>query len=457
MSLHIAILGASAVALALAALAFVLDPRLGVVALGAPLGLAMIASPPVGVALLLFVLPLEELGAFSPGGLFTVQKVLGVVVLGGWLLHALVHRQPIRIPSLALPVAAFVLWGAASTLWAAEQATALSMTARYVQLLGLYLLLANVLDSPRVLRGALLAHVGGATALACLGLYLAAQGILQGGRAAIVVERELVLDSNAFAAALLLPVAVCLTGVFDRCRPSLERWGLGVAGTLCLTTMMLTQSRGALVALFTMALVVAVARRRIAFVAAVALLALPGLVLAGPELWQRMSEGLTLVDRGAGRLDIWMVGWVVIASHPLTGVGLGGFPIVYGDYLSAASGISHRHVQGVLQTWRKAPHSSYLGTTAELGVVGLTLFVVTLATHVRSVFKAWRGLEALRHPAAGLLLATLAALIAFAVFSLSFDTVHRKPFWVVLALSTLGSVRRAHVTSVAAEPARRAA
>src|SRR5947208_213334 len=83
--------------------------------------------------------------------------------------------------------------------------------------------------------------------LAALGLYLAGHGLRQAGRAAIVVNHELLLEPNAFAAALLLPLAVCL-GAIDRTRPAAEVAALVLAGALFVTTIVLTLSRGALLA-----------------------------------------------------------------------------------------------------------------------------------------------------------------------------------------------------------------
>src|SRR5205814_3948343 len=139
--------------------------------------------------------------------------------------------------------------------------------------------------------------------------------------------------------------------------------------------LLLTLSRGAVVGLAAMALVVSVARGHLLLPVFAVLLAVPGLLIVPPEFWQRWSEGSTLADRGAGRLDIWHVGWVVIREHPLLGVGLGGFPLVYYEFLSQATGISWKHAESVAQVMFKFPHNIYVGAAAELGVVGLGLLV----------------------------------------------------------------------------------
>ena len=438
----------AAVLLVVAGLGFTVDPRLGMLGLAAPLALAMVASPAVGTGLLLLAMPLEELAAITGGG--TLNKLVGLAAVGAWLLRALLRRERIAAPPVALPLAGLVLWGAASALWAVDPGASIHTLVTYLQLLGLYLLVANVLATPASLRRALHAHVVGAVVLSAIGLYLTSQGVLQRGRTAIVVDHELLMEPNAFAAALILPVAICLTGSLDRHRGAVERLALTLAGALCVTTLLLTMSRGAVVALAVMAIAISVARGQLLLPVLAVLIAVPGLLLAPPEFWERWSDAATLADRAAGRLDIWRVGWVVIRQHPFLGVGLGCFPIVYYDYLSQAAGISWRHAQAVAEVLIKYPHNIYLGTMAELGIPGIGLLLAALGLHLRAAFDTWRGLQARRHPAAELALTAVAALFALAVQGAAFDIAHRKYLWVALGVAALG---RLHVSRAAAAAA----
>jgi O-antigen ligase len=441
--------------LAAGALAFLLSPRLGVVALAVPLGLLLWTSPALGTALLLFMLPLEELAALTPDGVLTLHKLLGVAVFAAWLVRALVHREEVRVPPGLLPLALLVAWGATSMLWAVDPRVTLQTTTTAVQLLALYVLVANVLDTPATLRRALGAHVAGGVVLSVAALWLMHEGILQRGRAAIVVDQQLLVQPNALAAVLVLPVTITLVGALDRGRSGFERLALAAAGALCLTAVMLTMSRGALFALAGVVAVVSAARGAWLLVLGLAL-ALPGAWLAGPELAQRLAEGATFADRGAGRLDIWQVGWVVIRNHPLVGVGLGCFPLVYYDYLSQATGVSWAHVMGVLHTLQKASHNAYLGTAAELGVVGLGLFVWALGAHLRDAFVAWRAVARRRHPAADVMLVAVAALVAFVILAFASDIENRKFLWLALGMAAIGRLHTARAVRAPA-PLRRAA
>ena len=435
-------MAATGAGLAVAAAAFVVDPRLGLVALGLPLGLLAVASPVVAVALLLFVLPLEELSALTPDGALTITKLLGVGAVGAWILHTLIARQPVTLPRAMLPLGAFLGWAAVSALWAVDPSASVRVAATLVQLLALYLLVANLLTRPRALRVALGAHVAGAVVLAILALYLMEEGVLQRGRVAIVVDRQLLVESNALAAGLLFPVGICIAWTLDRTRPVLERLALALAGTLCATTLLVTLSRGAIVALIAMLVTASIVRRALWLPLLAIVLALPGLLLVGGDLWERIAAGAALADRGAGRLDIWQVGMLVIGANPVGGVGLGCFPIVYFDYLAEAGGVSWKHAAGVARSLARYPHNTYLGVTAELGFVGLGLFASALAVHLGRAVANVRALRARRAPEGTFALAALLGLVGFSVLAFGFDVAQRKYFWLVLGLVAAGSALR---------------
>jgi O-antigen ligase len=91
-------------------------------------------------------------------------------------------------------------------------------------------------------------------------------------------------------------------------------------------------------------------------------------LFADQSYWDRI-EGIWNprddYDRsGGGRLDVWMTGLEVLATHPW-GVGIGGFGIIEGQ--------SH---QGKGK-WFTA-HNSYLQVAVELGIAGLVAFILLL-------------------------------------------------------------------------------
>src|SRR5581483_6190552 len=79
------VIGGAVVAGGAAVAGYGVDPRLGLAVLALPIVVLVVASPAIGAALLLFALPLEELAVVSPGGAITLHKLLGIVVIGAWL------------------------------------------------------------------------------------------------------------------------------------------------------------------------------------------------------------------------------------------------------------------------------------------------------------------------------------------------------------------------------------
>ena len=67
-----------------------------------------------------------------------------------------------------------------------------------------------------------------------------------------------------------------------------------------------------------------------------------------------------------GRKEIWKAGLILMATHPLTGVGLNCFNMAIGEY---------RQERGVLPKWQTA-HNSFIQIGAETGILGFILFIL---------------------------------------------------------------------------------
>jgi O-antigen ligase len=166
----------------------------------------------------------------------------------------------------------------------------------------------------------------------------------------------------------------------------------GAASAVMACTVVLTSSRGGfvaaagIVAILLVRLRGRIRRRRLAVVVV-------GLVItmavAPSVYWQRMatiwtaeSAGVADVDyddRGiwAARWDVWNRGIELMLAHPIVGVGAGMFEV--------AEGLSH----GGVGRWTAA-HNSFIQVGAELGVLGLGVFVFLLWRAIRNCREAAR-------------------------------------------------------------------
>ena len=184
--------------------------------------------------------------------------------------------------------------------------------------------------------------------------------------------------------------------------------GLPVLGLLTLG-LYFSYSQTSFVALFCAVLVVSLlagdrlTRSVVVGVSAALVLAAGIVVLAegdGDSTQQVTSDRITLVQ----------VTWPVYAAHPVVGVGIGSQPLV-----------SRRVEDAKKRKSKNVSHTTPLTVAAELGTIGLLVYLVFLAALGRAILEAWR-----RHRALGIALA--GCLTALVVQSLFYGGFFEDPF-----------------------------
>jgi O-antigen ligase len=204
-------------------------------------------------------------------------------------------------------------------------------------------------------------------------------------------------NPNDLAAFLFCPLALSIWLVQTE-RDWRARWmALGSTGVMLLL-LLLTQSRGALIALVVSAaffLVRTSTRRAVRGIfVTLGLLALvvPFVPSSAWERFQGMSllsstETLAQADpegSAEDRYNIWRVAVQIIASNPIKGVGLGTYE--YAHALQAAQMDVPPGAKGIRDT-----HSTYLHVAAETGFPGLGLFLLMLTGAFAGAERArWR-------------------------------------------------------------------
>jgi O-antigen ligase len=158
-----------------------------------------------------------------------------------------------------------------------------------------------------------------------------------------------------------------------------------------LVALVITQSRGALLAVLGGAALLAlldwVATRRWWLPALLVMATGLGL-LAGPFIERALpppdsQDALTL----AGRIPIWEAAIRMIGRAPLSGVGLGNFEA------ASALDAAYASAAGLPGSYRGAEHAHnlFLQVAADLGLVGLAAFVALYGLSLRSAHRAWRN------------------------------------------------------------------
>jgi len=236
-----------------------------------------------------------------------------------------------------------------------------------------------------------------------------------------------------------LSVAMVFAAAFfaNRRSPAIARWAALVAAGLAAVSLFLTLSRGALLGLGVALLVapLAVGRGRRA-----AALALVVLTIAGATTWFVAVAPASAVNRithpayggGAGREDLWRVGWRMVDNHPILGVGAGNFSVASIHYL-LRPGATQRD-KYIVGPSKEPAHNIYLTVLAELGVVGLALFIVILVACLRSVILAARAFAARGDPTMELLARALfIGLVGLLVTEFFSTALYSKQLWFLLA------------------------
>ena len=410
------------------------DPKVGLaMALGVAFTALVVSDLAVGVALFLLVAFLESVSAFA--GL-SLAKLAGALLAFSWL--ALVttrsgtHRSLMRDhPVVLSAMVALGGWTVMSAAWAELPATALDSSTRWVLNLVLFPIVYAAITKP--------SHVRLVFALFAFGALLSAGFGLATGTAVEDSGRLAGNGVNANELGELLIVAVILAGALASCReiPAPGRLLALCASGLAVVALLATVSRGAIlglvVALLCSPLLAGRGRRpaALALVVVAAGCAATYLVAVAPRAdIERLTSG---DSTGTGRTDIWKVGLRMVKANPVLGVGAGNYPNSTIHYLLEPGTIMR---SDFIVDDPKVAHNVYLQVLAELGVVGLVLFLGLLAYVLRGLLIAARrfdrGGDRSMEVLSRALLIALCGLLASAFFS---SAIYSKQLWLLLALA----------------------
>lgn len=103
---------------------------------------------------------------------------------------------------------------------------------------------------------------------------------------------------------------------------------------------------------------------------------LAGPILSAPLVYKYMS---TRPEYVGARFSLWRVGWPILSDYAILGVGVNNAVVV---------SLTYPDPEGAF--WKTSFHNFYLTTGIEIGLVGLGLFLVTLAMAGWVAFSAFR-------------------------------------------------------------------
>jgi O-antigen ligase len=364
------------------------DPGAGV-ALAAALVFALVVIWDLALGVCLFLL-VTFLDVVSSNQDLSLTKGAGAVLAISWLAQVATRRRAgdtlaVHTPHLVAVVIAFLAWSALSAVWAESPAAATRSTVRF----GLDALLIPIVFW--ALRGR--KHVVWVFGIFVLGALLSVlwgltQGKAAGGAAAAQVGRLAGANVEANQLATLLVVCIVFASALSVAlrRAPLGRFLAMLAAIAAMAAFFSTFSRAGMVSLAVVLLAgcIYAGRSRPAFVALVI-----GAVVVGSVFLQETSSSavkrLTSTTT-SGRSDIWKVGLRMVSANPVVGVGSGNYTIAEPHYYLIAPGAIKRGEFIVDRPY--VAHNIYLHVLAEMGVVGLALFLSVIVLSMRAAVQS---------------------------------------------------------------------
>jgi O-antigen ligase len=397
-----------------------------------------------GVAVLSVLVFFDSVPGLGGGSL---SKPFGLVIVVSWLAAIAGGGSKVRLltrdrPILAYLLTAFVLWSAASAAWAADPSVTTSNAFRLALDVVLCFVMYSAVKDRQDLLVLVWAFLVGSflISIVAIGSARSQGGRLTGGT----------LDPNYLAAALACSIVL---GAF--LLPSTSGWSRALLfffiGT-DLVALFLTQSRGGLIALGVAMIVSCIVAGpfrplAISLFVVIASIGLAYFAVLAPALVRARITNIS-AQGSAGRSDTWQIAYRVARHHPFGGVGLANFPIVEPRYIAA--NINILKAQEVLGT-RLVVHNTYLELFAELGLVGLLLFLGIL---VATMAAAWRGVRLMGGTSVntgligrGLVAGMVGLLVAYIFLSGEYQ----KQLWLLLGLlTTIPTVARSELARASA-------
>jgi O-antigen ligase len=288
---------------------------------------------------------------------------------GSWLLY---HRRLTLGGGQGWALLALFSLVGFSSLWSYWPKYTFDIFADGLKYFAVFLLVANVVDSPARLARTVSA-IAFATVIPALGAiwsYYHGEHLVEGDRAAWIGSFG---NPNDLAYYLVVGVALILAAR-EGARSPMLRWIYLVLLLPIGNAILLTQSRSGMTAACVIVMLWFLRTIRRAPLWAGAAIALACTFFVSPNNpWHQRTENATShgEDMSArGRIDAWRTGINIARERPFSGVGAGAFMIAWPDFAPGDVGEA------------RSEHNTFIQLISELGIPGLCLFLVALLTSI---------------------------------------------------------------------------
>ena len=346
----------------------------------------------------------------------TIARLVGLLVAAFWVGTVVVTGRFRNPHPFHIVVYLYLIWNAMTFFWTVDVGLTIGRVQTYFQLAGMTLIVWDLVRTRAALEAGLQAYVLGAylTIGGTVANFLTSTNPSSSRYAAIGFN----VNNAGLIIALGIPVAWYLTmSESSGKRANLVRVLNYAYLPAAVLAILLTASRGALIAAFPAFFFVIWSLRRLSLVKRVLVLAtlISALLVLQSVVPQASFQRLATIRTSTGlaplggRVDIWREGIDVFLEHPLLGVGSGAF--------RSATELG------------QAPHNFVVSLTVELGIIGFGIFTIILAMAVyyaryqpKLISRLW-----------------LTILLVWVLGSATHNFEHNKPIWLFLGLVFVGA------------------
>lgn len=383
-----------------------------------------------------------------------LQPLIAVLAVAVWHYRRALGAATIVAQPLTAALAAFCVVLVVSSLWAPDAALADDRIIDALKNLAIFIVAASLAASWNAIRRTIAVLTASGAALAAITMLQSLTndssrdyfgfGRIQEGHIYDSVVRLRpsgpVGDPNFYAQLLLMVVPLAVFAALAEKR-ALRRALLLAGAALIAAGTVLTYSRGAMVALAIVAILVLITLRvRMRHVAVLPAVAVVGWLLLPAELKTRLLTIEALTPGAAVQTDssmqkrqlLFATALRMFDDHPVGGVGAGNFARAFPRYANDVGSSARQYDDpGV----RQFPHSLYVEIAAENGLLGIVTFGAVIAAAYAGLHRARRRLLA-RHDVthAGLVAGLAIALTAYLLTSLFLHGSFLRYLWLLLAL-----------------------
>ena len=374
--------------------------------------------PIIGLLAIVFLIPVETMSVFYPS--MTVLKLLGLWTFLCFLIKHFRLKKPIKIDKVYWLFLIFLGWALFSLLWAGNISVALICLLTLAQLIGLYILFINLINSKRKMNWIIAVFIIGTIIFSIFALR---EFLIEG---TIYYKNRMVLkgnNPNNFGAAVGIAMFATWYFIVSKSGKWWQQLILILILIYLLFIFIFAQSRAAWIGFIVSSIGYFLFRKRVEprrILRAILLCTIFSvtiflIIFFSSERKYILEERLLSIfhpleiDSFTARVYIWEDGYEMWKKNPLMGVGLHNFHVKFHEFSELNVEIDS--------------HSTYITIICELGLIGILIWAIIML----SLFKT-----IVNNPEYGVL--TLTLFVLFLVLSISGTYYHSKLQWLVFGI-----------------------